>query len=73
MDYILQMNEIVAVHGYSYTLYAGMICTGTLVKSICKDVIARYVPRCSGNPSWFGFLCFSMVHKKSRVMAARTV
>lgn len=51
MDYILQMNEIVAVHGYSYTLYAGMIRTGTLVKSICKDVIARYVPRCSGNPS----------------------
>lgn len=41
MDYILQMNEIVAVHGYSYTLCAGMICTGTLVKSICKDVIAN--------------------------------
>lgn len=73
MDYILHVNEIVAVWGYSYPLYTCMICTGTLVKDICKDVIARYVPCCSGNLSWFGFLCFWMVRKKSKVMTARIV
>lgn len=73
MDYILHVNEIVAVCGYYHTLYTCMIRTGTLVKNICKDVIARYVPCCSGNLSWFGFLCFWMVHKKSKVMTARTV
>lgn len=57
MDYTLHLIEIVAVHGYSYTFYTCMICTATLVKNICKDVIARYVPHCCGKLSWFGFLC----------------
>lgn len=46
MLYILHMNEIVAMHGYSCTLYIG---TGTLVKNICKEIIARYVHCCSGH------------------------